>query len=368
MNTSSGFTSGSPAPFVSFLMPVYGAEEVLERTLDTITAQDDGTIEIICVDDGSPDRCGQILDDYARTHPCVRPIHEANGGITVARNTAMKAARGTWLCFIDDDDVLASTAVKTFHSVVAKSTTDNSGIAPDVIYFNYEKFTGDMPDQSGNSLGKVETLNPQQIAKLRTDCINRFRSNTPIVSHKTLPTPWAKIYRRAFLNEHNLAFRPEVKHEEDVIFNFEMLSYCQSAVTAQYVSYYYRWQVGSESHRYRPNLPADTLKTLAAYRDIIARRYPNDPRMRELYAYRVLWELLYCVTLGPMHPDNPGTYRERKRQFDALLARPDFAAALRDKRVSTLKFEPKQAVLATLIKYHMFWALNLLRPVVAKAR
>lgn len=147
-----------------------------------------------------------------------------------------------------------------------------------------------------------------------------------------------------------------------------MLSYCHCAVKAQYISYYYRWQVGSESHRYRPNLPADTLKTLAAYRDIIARRYPNDQRMRELYAYRVLWELLYCVTLGPMHPANPGSYRKRKQQFNVLLTRPDFAAVLADKRISTLKFEPKQAVLATLIKWRWFWALNLLRPVIGKAR
>lgn len=112
-------------------MPVYGAEKLLTRTLDAITAQDDGTIEIICVDDGSPDRCGQILDDYARTHPCVKPIHQENGGITVARDTAMKAARGTWLCFVDDDDIVAENAVAVFHEIVEQSAAN--GANPDVI-------------------------------------------------------------------------------------------------------------------------------------------------------------------------------------------------------------------------------------------
>lgn len=345
---------------VSFLIPVYNAEDKLPATLDSIVKQNDGTIEIICVNDGSKDSSGRVLKEYARRYPFIHVITQENQGITCARNAALAQASGEWVCFVDNDDIVAENAVIVFHQTVEPDL--------DIVYYDYEKFTSGLPDQSGNRIGESFIIGGNALFKLQSDCINRFRDNTPLISHKTMPTPWAKIYRREFLSEHDLKFRPEVKHEEDVVFNFEALSYCRKAKKVSYISYYYRWSVKSESHRYRPNLADDAEKTLAAYRDIIARRYPERADMRMLYDYRILWELLYCTVLGPVHPLNPESYATRKKQFIALLDRPLFAMVLSDRNIKTTRFELKQSVLATLIRLRCFWILNQMGKIVGKAR
>lgn len=347
-------------PLVSFLIPVYNAEQQLPHTLDSIVSQNDGFIEIICVNDGSRDGSGKILADYASRYPFIHVITQTNQGITCARNAALAQAQGEWVCFIDNDDILAEDAVTVFHETVEDDL--------DVVYYDYEKFTTELPDQTGNKLGDSFYIEGESLKKLQSDCINRFRDNVPLISHKTMPTPWAKIYRRAFLEEHGLRFRPEVKHEEDIVFNFELLSYCHKAKKTEYISYYYRWSVNSESHRYRPNLVNDTDKTLAAYGQIIETRYPDRADMQMLYAYRVLWELLYCVVLGPIHPKNKEPYKVRKQQFRALLNRPAFAKVLRDRGIKTTRFELKQSVLATLIRLRWFFVLDKLGSVIGKAR
>lgn len=349
---------GNHDVFVSFLIPVYNAERDLPKALDSIVQQDDGTIEIICVNDGSKDGSGKVLEEYSQRYPFIHVFTQENQGITCARNAALAQATGEWLCFVDNDDIVAEHAVKVFHQTAEPDL--------DIVYYDYEKFITDMPDQSGNQISSTRTFEDKDIVKLQSDCINRFRGNVPLVPHKSMPTPWAKIYRREFLAAHGLQFNPKVKHEEDVVFNFEVLSYCKKVKKVDYISYFYRWSVNSESHRYRPYILENTQCTLEAYKNIVDRRYSERKDIVMLYQYRILWELLYCVVLGPMHPQNPKSYQERKKQFFALLNEPIFKGIF--SRVKTTKFEFKQSVLATLIKLRWFWLLNQLGRVVVKAR
>jgi glycosyltransferase involved in cell wall biosynthesis len=364
--------SGSLAPsntsgvFVSFLIPVYNAEQLLPDTLESILQQDDGHIEIVCVNDGSTDGSGAVLSDYASRHRCITVAAQPNQGITAARDTALAKACGDWICFVDDDDIVARDAVQVFHRTASSEA--------DIVYYNYDKFTGDAPNQgAGQDRAAMKSdaitwYEGAALKKLQSDCINRFASNTPLVAHKVLPTPWAKLYRREFLARHGLQFRPEVRHEEDVVFNFEALGCCTKAERVDYTSYYYRWSIASESHRFRPHLADDARVTLAAYRDIIAKHYSNRQDISVLYRYRVLWELLYCVILGPMHPKNAAPYRQRRQQFAQLTNDPLFASVLNDSSVKTTRFELKQSVLATLIRWRWFWLLNAMRGIVGRAR
>lgn len=345
-------------PFISFVMPVYNAEHDLPATLHSIIAQDDGRIEIVCVDDGSRDSSGKILDEAAQQHSCITVIHQENQGITAARNAGLAAATGTWICFVDNDDIVAQDAVSVIHQTAQSDC--------DIVYYNFQRFSEALPDQSGNHLGESHIVSGADITHLQSDCINRFRDNTPLIPHSVLPTPWAKIYRRDFLTDNNLRFRNEVTHEEDIVFNFEVLSHVTAAKIVDYTLYYYRWSVYSESHRYRPHIFDSCKTTLATYRDIIARCYPNRPDIAELYEYRVLWELQYCVFLGPMHEHNPHNYRERKQEFRALRDYPPFAKAC--DTLNTHRFERRQALLATLIKYRCFLLLFLMGKVIGRIR
>ena len=93
-------------PEISVIVPVYKAERYLPSCIDSILSQTFSDFEIILVDDGSPDNCGQICEDYAAKYDCISVIHQENRGQAAARNQAMTLAKGSWICFVDSDDLI----------------------------------------------------------------------------------------------------------------------------------------------------------------------------------------------------------------------------------------------------------------------
>lgn len=91
-------------PLISVIVPVYKVEDYLGRCVESLLAQTYENLEIILVDDGSPDNCGKICDDYAARDARVRVIHKENGGLSSARNAGIDVARGEYLGFVDSDD------------------------------------------------------------------------------------------------------------------------------------------------------------------------------------------------------------------------------------------------------------------------
>lgn len=91
-------------PLISVIVPVYKVEQYLPRCVDSLLRQTYENLEIILVDDGSPDRCGEICEEYARRDSRIRVIHKENGGLSSARNAGIDVARGEYLGFVDSDD------------------------------------------------------------------------------------------------------------------------------------------------------------------------------------------------------------------------------------------------------------------------
>ena len=97
---------------VSIIVPVYKVEQYLDKCVESLTAQTYRDLEIILVDDGSPDRCPELCDRWARRDPRVRVIHQKNEGVAMARNAGLDAASGEYIMFVDSDDYLPSDAVE----------------------------------------------------------------------------------------------------------------------------------------------------------------------------------------------------------------------------------------------------------------
>ena len=111
-------------PLISIIVPVYNVEQYLPRCLDSILAQTFTDFEVIAVDDGSPDNCGQILDEYAQKDERIKVIHKENGGVSSARNAALDVAQGEYIGFVDADDYVAPDMYKCLINS-AKSGNDD---------------------------------------------------------------------------------------------------------------------------------------------------------------------------------------------------------------------------------------------------
>ncbi len=109
---------------ISVIIPVYKVEAYLEQCLDSVINQTYKNLEIILVDDGSPDKCGSICDKYAQRDLRIKVIHQNNLGLSEARNSGMDIMTGSYFAFVDSDDVINSRFIEILHSLLVKHNTD----------------------------------------------------------------------------------------------------------------------------------------------------------------------------------------------------------------------------------------------------
>ena len=102
----------------SIIIPCYKVEKYICECLDSVVAQEYGTWEAICVDDGSPDGTGKILDQYAERDSRIKVIHQENRGLSEARNSALKVAEGEWLYYLDSDEVMPPHVLRKVADVI----------------------------------------------------------------------------------------------------------------------------------------------------------------------------------------------------------------------------------------------------------
>ncbi|MBO5340564.1 MAG: glycosyltransferase [Oscillospiraceae bacterium] len=112
------------SPTISVIVPVYKVEPLLDRCVDSILRQSYGDLEVILVDDGSPDRCGAICDEYASKDPRVRVIHQKNSGVASARNAGLAIAGGEYIGFVDGDDRIHPDMYRTLLECVRRENAD----------------------------------------------------------------------------------------------------------------------------------------------------------------------------------------------------------------------------------------------------
>ncbi len=111
---------------LSIIVPIYGVEQYLRKCVDSLLAQDlaSSEYEIILVDDESPDACPQICDDYAAAHKNIQVVHRKNGGLSEARNSGIKVARGEYIMFVDSDDYIESNVLKGLLMQIERDNLD----------------------------------------------------------------------------------------------------------------------------------------------------------------------------------------------------------------------------------------------------
>lgn len=108
-------------PEISVIVPVYKAESFLRECIDSILSQTFSDFEIILVNDGSPDNCGRICEEYTAKYGCISVIHQENQGQAAARNRAMMQARGRWICFVDSDDLIHPHMLELLYQAVKEN-------------------------------------------------------------------------------------------------------------------------------------------------------------------------------------------------------------------------------------------------------
>ena len=116
--------NGRTEPLISVIVPIYNVEQYLENCINSILNQTYRNLEVILVDDGSPDNCGGICDLYSDKDPRIKVIHKQNGGLSDARNKGLDAATGEYLAFVDSDDTILPEMIDKLYQRIVIDQSD----------------------------------------------------------------------------------------------------------------------------------------------------------------------------------------------------------------------------------------------------
>lgn len=225
-------------PQISIIIPIFNVEEYLRQCLDSVVNQTYHNLEIILVDDGSPDNCGMICDEYAAQDGRIRVIHKENEGVSVARNIGIEKSRGEWIMFVDPDDWLELDCCE-------KMIECASGKAWDIVYFQARACNGaGKLIKEYPKIGSFQ-LNREMIKRLQMDSLADYVHSLGFES----TAPWTKLYRRSMLSEHNCRFPVGLKRRQDVIFNLYCMEYIEQAYYLDYAGYNCRLNESSVCRR-----------------------------------------------------------------------------------------------------------------------
>ena len=170
------------APLISVIVPVYKVEAYLDRCVQSIVDQTYRNLEIILVDDGSPDNCGAMCDAWVEKDSRVRVIHKENGGLSDARNVGMAAASGEYLGFIDSDDY----------------------IAPEMYQVLWERIAADRSDMAACGVEMVfeDGTSPRRMTSGGSCVLDKHSAMETIVRETWLKQPvWYKLYRTDLIQQ-----------------------------------------------------------------------------------------------------------------------------------------------------------------------
>ena len=215
----------SQLPLISVIVPVYKVEQYLDKCLRSITEQTYRNLEIILVDDGSPDRSGAICDEWAERDSRVRVIHKENGGGGLARNTALDAATGELIAFVDSDDY----------------------IAPEMFAYLYSLMDGDTDIAE---CAYVETTGDDAVFSEGTGSVTAYSKEEAMAAniHDTVfrQLIWNKLYRREVVGDIRFPVGTKI---DDEFFTYRVLGNANKLILSGRVCYAYRQQSGSVMHQ-----------------------------------------------------------------------------------------------------------------------
>lgn len=193
-------------PVISVVVPVYKVEKYLAQCITSIQNQTFADIEIIMVDDGSPDKCGEICDGFAKEDKRIRVIHQENGGLSYARNVGVQLAQGEYICFVDSDDYIATDYCEVLYELLCNSKYDYSVCG---------------------ACRFAEDKNPEPVHKAIQGTFSNIEFLGMQLTRKTEFGVWNKLYRREILDK--ICFATGRIHE-DVIWSADLARQCTNGV------------------------------------------------------------------------------------------------------------------------------------------
>lgn len=331
---------------VSIIVPIYKVEKFIEKCIESLILQTYRNIEIILVEDGSPDNSGKICDKYAKEDDRIIVIHQKNKGVSVARNEGMKKANGNWIIFVDGDDFVPIDMVENLYNAAIEESCD-------ICFGNYyivtkerikEKKYYDIPQKS-----KIFTEEDKII--LLRKCM------------ENLGVPWGKIYKKDVIERNNIKFKPSLKRMQDSIFNLYVFKEARNIKFINKTVYNYRQFIESSCYKYNPNIE-EIAKNILEEIEIFIKRYKLSKQLKNDYDKKSFKLFIEIIKLYYIPKESPLNNKEKIEKIKELSKKMPYKQAIKNIKLRDLNMNYKIAAL--LAKTHRIVGLYLFYKIIYK--
>lgn len=336
-------------PLISFIIPVYRAEEYLDRCVQSVMTQEFDDWEMILVDDESPDASGALCEKYASQDMRIHVIHRKNGGQGAARNTGVNIATGKWLMFIDDDDWLD----KNMYTECVPYLTDDVDI---LTFCRRDVYNGSSKDQRINLPTKTLSFEtPREKQALQINMLNFYAPYQYDLSKVLFVTPWGKFFRRSFWQKNDLKFIEGCGEDRPCL----LKAYgCARKILHLDSCYYNYWIHESTMRKYLENANDKYDMSLSVIHKYVCMHLGNSDQFAEALRHTYIAYFSYYVLQDYCHRLNPQSYQQRKYRFQEDIQKGYFLSSFHNADLSCLPLRRK--VLAVLIRFGNFFFINLM--------
>ena len=302
-------------PRISVIIPIYKAEKYIEKCVRCLLKQTYDNLEVILVEDGSPDSSGMICDKLASEDKRIRVVHKENGGAATARNAGLDIMTGEYIAFVDADDYMEENYIETLYQLLIKHHAQVSICSFKTVDENGKPITID------NLHDETENCGENRIGNLKK--IETFTGNEIILQdlqgHWEHVAPWGKLFEAKLYRD--IRYPHWFAHEDEPVF-IQVFDRVNTVVMSDEKLYYYVQHAGSLMNTAYSE--KDRTTYLQMWRDRIAYYKDGEPRHNELLncvkqAY-VAWNVLYLsLHVDQMTKEQQGELKGEIRKYMGCL-------------------------------------------------
>lgn len=337
---------------VSVIVPVYNVpEKYLEKCVSSLVNQTLNDIEIILIDDGTPDTSGKLCDYFAKKDSRIKVIHQENKGLCGARNTGVRSSIGEWISFVDGDDWIEPNAYEKLYNIGTKNNVD-------VVMFGYEK---DYPSKSvvmhyDKYFENEKVYNTKEDINYLQKMILNYNANCAMA-----PT---KFIRKSVIEKYNIYHDEKLRQgAEGIEFNIRLFSKIKSALFLNETFYHYIYNDESITTVHNEK---NHQMVIECFKKIKSEINNDDSEIMGWFYNRMKYVILTTAISGYFSRSNKEAYKIQKRKFKKYMSDTLVQETLKSKNYQGLSTTRK--VTLFFIKYRLFLLVKIISMVRTKQK
>lgn len=298
---------------VSVIIPVYNVEKYLDDCLASVCTQTMKEIEIILVDDGSTDSSAEICKKWADKDLRMRFISQPNQGVSVARNTGIKASRGEWIAFIDSDDWIDPDYLEKLYGCAVKNNADISICG---FYFNYP----DSEVKRGHYENDMLFKGRDEVSQIQIQILAKNMSRIKNNSGDRIGAPWCKLFKASFIHDNRLEFVPGLRRSQDVVFNLYALEKAQFVAYTNIPLYHYRIIEESVCNKFSAKILTNVKAYLGEMQRFLQKYHSDDSVFKDALNTKICTSVYKCLFQYFFNEQYPSSYKQMKKELLEYLS------------------------------------------------